>query len=203
MDKAKIRLSSKEAELVKNADWILTKNGILQKVKYILEQLQTELQEFAATNKNLLPAEVMQVPPKISRGEQYRGLPWLILDYPRYFEKDNHFAIRSMFWWGHFFSTTLHLSGNYKKAYAGRLEQHFSGLQEAGMFICVNENEWEHHFDTDNYLPLSEMRMDDWRTHTSNKPFMKLASKYSLDQWDNSSELLLKSFTQIVRWISH
>ena len=56
MDKAKIRLSAKEAELVANADWILTKNHILQKVKSILEGLQLQQQQFLKSHHSLLPA---------------------------------------------------------------------------------------------------------------------------------------------------
>ena len=35
MNTAKIRLSPKEMELVRNADWILTKNHIIQKAKTV------------------------------------------------------------------------------------------------------------------------------------------------------------------------
>jgi hypothetical protein len=51
---------------------------------------------------------------KISRGENYQLLPYIILDYPSYFSRNNIFAVRTMFWWGNFFSITLHLSGDHK-----------------------------------------------------------------------------------------
>jgi len=37
------------------------------------------------------------IAPKISKGENYEGLPWVILDFPRYFDKENVFAIRCFF----------------------------------------------------------------------------------------------------------
>ena len=104
MDKAKITLSAKEAELIANSDWILTKNEIIQKVKFLLADLQLKQQHILNLHPGILPEEVTAIPAKISRGENYLGLPWLILDYPRLFGKEDQFAIRTMFWWGHFFS---------------------------------------------------------------------------------------------------
>ncbi len=44
MDTTKIRLSPEEAALVIRADWILTKNKILQKANHLLGALQTQQQ---------------------------------------------------------------------------------------------------------------------------------------------------------------
>ena len=40
MDTTKIRLSPEEVALINRADWILTKNNILQKVKQLFSNLQ-------------------------------------------------------------------------------------------------------------------------------------------------------------------
>jgi hypothetical protein len=202
MDKAKIRLSPKEAELVANADWILTKNEILQKAKYILENLQAEAQLFLNTNDTLLPAEVMAVPPKISKGENYKGLPYLVLDYPRFFGKNDHLAIRAMFWWGNFFSITLHLSGSYKKMYETRLEDSFTLLKDEFYFIGISNDQWEHHFEKSNYLSLKEMNDTEFKNYISSKEFIKLAKKIPLEQWNNAGDILFTSFCKMVRWMT-
>lgn len=201
MDKAKIRLSPKETELVANPDWILTKNIILQKAKYILQQLQSEQQQFLQRHITMLPPEVIKVSPKISKGENYKGLPYLVLDYPRYFENGNHFAIRSMFWWGNFFSTTLYLSGEYKKRYEKKLESHYSQLKEEAFFIGISSDPWQHHFETDNYLSLRETDARVFKKYMANKDFIKLAKMYPLDQWEDAGELLLTSFSKIITWL--
>ena len=117
MDKAKIRLSQKEAELIINAEFILTKNAILEKVKQLLSGLQEKQQEFMNHHQLFFENDKSMLSPKISKGENYKGLPYLILDYPRIFSASDIFAVRTMFWWGHSFSTTLHLAGNYKKRF--------------------------------------------------------------------------------------
>jgi hypothetical protein len=89
MNPAKIRLSQTEMELVTNADLILTKNLILKKVKWLLENLLVKQQEYVALHAAGLPVKVSGSSPKISKGENYKGLPYLILDYPRLFEQEN------------------------------------------------------------------------------------------------------------------
>ena len=201
MDKAKIRLSPKEAELVSNADWILTKNGILQKAKYILEHLQSEQQQFFRSLEGHLPDEVLKPGPKISKGENYKGLPYLVLDHPRYFEKDNNFAIRSLFWWGNFFSITLHLSGNYKKMYESKIDTSFILMKQEDFFICISPDQWEHHFEINNYLPLDEIDNAQFKKYISDKEFIKLAKKIPLLQWNNAENILFDSFRKIIHML--
>lgn len=203
MDKAKIRLSEKEAELVANADWILTKNQIMQKARYLLEDLQSGQTELLKSYSSLLPAEVLSISPKVSRGENYQGLPYLVLDQPRYFGRNDQFAIRTMFWWGNFFSITLHLSGRYKKMFEGKLIARLDELKEHSFFIGVNEDPWEHHFETSNYLSLRDATGAEFNATISGKEFMKIAKRVSLKQWEEAGEILLTSFDQLMGWLTH
>jgi hypothetical protein len=82
-DHSKIQLSLFEMDLVNNADWILTKNGIIQKAKQLLLDLREKQQAHLQLQSPYIPAEVLKPSPKISKGENYQGLPYLILDFPR------------------------------------------------------------------------------------------------------------------------
>ena len=201
MDKAKIRLSPKEAELVGNAEWILTKNKILQKVKLILEELQVLQRQLLLSAPQLLPAEVIAISPKVAKGENYKGLPYLVLDHPRYFGKEDQFAIRTMFWWGNFFSITLHLSGKYKSRYQGKLHDLFDSLKQHDYFIGVSDDQWEHHFEASNYQSLGDIDEKVFAATMNDKRFIKLAKRVSLKQWDDAGELLFASFSQLVNWL--
>ncbi len=201
MDKAKIQLSPKEAELVVNADWILTKNGIIEKVKLLLAAVQSKEEDYISKHK-LLPVEVTKAPPKISRGENYRGLPYLVLDYPRHFEKNDQMAIRTMFWWGNFFSITLHLSGAYKKHYETVIASVFAQLSEDSFAVAVSDDQWEHHFENTNYALLSSMNKEIFNQHLLSKSFIKLAKKIPLEQWNNAPDELFAAFCKLVNWLS-
>lgn len=202
MDEAKIRLSPKEMDLVKNADWILTKNNILDKVMLLLGELCVEQEKMLEVHRKDLPTEFFEKSAKISKGERYRGLPYLILDYPRVFNKENVFAIRTMFWWGHFFSITLQLSGNYKNVYQKRILKYYDKLKEQQFFIASGENEWEHHFENDYYRSLQDINKEKFEGLILEKPFIKLANNLSLQQWDNMIPLLSKQYGLLLQLIS-
>ena len=117
MDTSKIQLSAEEMQLVSNSAWILTKHRIIEKVYRLFGDCAAEMQVYLAERKALLPGEVFRLPPKISKGEQYEALPYVVLDYPRFFTAEEVFAVRSFFWWGHYFSITLHLKGKFQQQY--------------------------------------------------------------------------------------
>ena len=197
MDFTKIRLSPEEDALVATADWILTKNNVLQKIKQLLLVLQSNQQNLLQP-LNSLPGEVLKSSPKISRGENYKGLPWLVLDYPRYFNKEEVFAIRTLFWWGNFFSITLHLSGSYKAKYQTKIIGSFEALQKEKFSVCINEDQWEHHFETNNYIPVHDLTGSQYNEIIVKRAFIKLAKKIPLEQWNDVEKKLLDIFGQLI-----
>ncbi|MET0466553.1 MAG: hypothetical protein ABW007_25570 [Chitinophagaceae bacterium] len=201
-DFPKIHLSPFEEQLVTDPGWLLTKNAVLEKIKLLLASLQDGQNEILLGMKDLLPAEVLTPAPKISRGENYLGLPWMVLDYPRYFDRDNLFAVRTMFWWGNFFSTTLLLSGRHKAKYCDRIAGEWDLLRNDEFYISHNLSAWDHHFESDNYTPLQEMDELQFRQHLQTHSFIKLAKKISLKNWDTLDISLLANFNRLIKIIS-
>ncbi len=200
-DGTKIQLSALEAELVNNSEWILTKNRIIEKVKYLLQEVQVVQQSVLNDFKNKLPAEVLAIPGKISRGENYKGLPYLILDHPRYFDKENVFAIRTLFWWGNFFSITLHVAGKYRTGIIQGLIKN-DHKRSKDLHYCINETEWDHHFEAGNYRLLSEMDEAELLQHASQSHFIKLSQKIPLTKWDDAVVILPKLFREMIEIVA-
>ena len=195
MDKAKIRLSAKEMELVTNADWILTKNTIIDKTKSLFGDLQHRLTELL---QPVTTGDYKRIPPKISKGENYRGLPYLILDYPRIFEKENIFAVRTMFWWGKFFSITLHMAGSYKKNEEAKCIAAYEAFSQHNFFICINKEQWEHHFDPSNYAAVKNLSPAGWEKIITGNPFIKIANKHPLHHWDDAVNKIAIDFKVLI-----
>lgn len=186
---AKIALSKDELELVTNAQILLTKNGIIQKV-YELFGLLAE--DYRLTANNVFPEPVSAISPKISRGENYLGLPYVMLDYPRYFKKDEVLAIRTLFWWGNFYSITLQLSGSFVKEYHPVLLKAIEeGLLE-GWYINTTNEMWDHHFEETNYTLINSS------TNINDRSSIKVAKKIPLHQWDNALLFLQQNFEKLV-----
>ncbi len=187
-DKAKVSLSGFELQLVTDANIILTKNSIIKKAVDFFGQLSDGYkQEFLLTK---LPAEILLQPAKISKGENYLGLPYVMLDYPRCFGKDDVFAIRTFFWWGNFFSITLHVKGIYKELYQKIIIDAIEQNNLNTAWINKNSAEWEHHLN-DSYLPInSSVQAKSIQENT----VLKIVSKIELKDWDLAEEFLQMHF---------
>jgi hypothetical protein len=183
--------------LVTNAEVILTKNRVVEKTWQLLESVQEQMLQVApilrqAQDRPFSNAHAFAIPPKISRGENYGGLPYLVLDYPRIFQQHATFAIRSFFWWGHFFSSTVQLSGDYKTAALPKLEAAYPTF--SAHHIGINPDPWQHHFETDNYRPVSEMKYGDLKKLLHTQPHVKLATKLPVTDWEQADSFLLDNW---------
>jgi hypothetical protein len=198
MNAAKIQLSAEELSLVQNADWLLTKNTIIEKVFALFGDIAHEVRGHFTAKAGFLPAEVLEPSPKISKGENYKGLPWVMLDYPRFFNRNDTLAIRTMFWWGHFFSVTLHLKGGYKEKFRQQLLNNLPLLKAHAFYLCISGEEWRHEFEEDNYTPLTQLNSSDVERILLANNFCKLSAKISLPQWNQSKALLLDLYETII-----
>ena len=199
MQQTKIHLLPAEMKLVSSPDIILTKNAILQKIKSFFEGVQIKQMEILKDYSSGIPPDLLRISPKISRGENYKGLPWLVLDNPRFFQHNNIFAIRTMFWWGNFFSITLHLSGNNKDYFRERLFANIPILKRNDVYIYNGENEWEHDLDPVAYQKLSTISDEDRDNISARNRFLKLAIKFPIDPLEVIEDKLLKSYEVIVK----
>lgn len=185
----KYTLTKYELELVSNPEVLVTKNIIIKKVYEMFGSLSETYRKQVSS----LPEEFISA--KISRGENYLGLPYVMLDYPRQFGKPDIFAIRTFFWWGNFFSITLLLAGAYQNEYAPKLQKSFSqGLLDK-WFITFSANAWHHQFDDGYYAPITKSN----KYELDKLPFIKVATKISLNNWDEAEEFLLGNFSLIMK----
>jgi hypothetical protein len=182
---ANLQLSPEESALVMDAGWILTKNSVMEKVVGMMAEL-------SEVYKGLWVAGIEPGNAKISRGENYLGLPWVILDYPRIFGREDVLAIRTMFWWGHPFSVTLHLKGRYQALYLPVIERRRVSLAAAGFHVAIGEDEWRHELAADNYAPIGEVR-----DIGASRPFLKLSAAVRLDRYEAAPRLLASLFKEL------
>lgn len=197
-DNSKLILSDGELQLMANTEWILTKRTIIDKVNVLFGNLAGSMKD-KLQQQTHLPANIIASAPKIAKGENYLQLPYLVLDYPRQFEKENFFAVRTMFWWGNFFSCTLQLSGSYKQLYQPALAKHIEAIQNYGWDIGVSKNEWQHHFEKDNYIAANELEQPQIEAILLQQHFIKVAAKFSLHQYKEIDVLLEKTFSDMLQ----
>lgn len=202
MSATKIRLSPKELELFTKDDWILTKNTILKKIEHFLGDVHVQQKKIIDEVQQQLPEEWVRSSAKISKGEYYKELPYRILDFPKVFTPKAILAIRTMFWWGHYFSVTLHLSGAYKNQFTPSIQKAYPLLARHHFFLCVNDDQWEHHFAEGNYKSIHQLSEKTFIDTMAQKDFCKIACRIPLQELDTTATFLLSQFKLIVEIVT-
>lgn len=187
------QLSPSEQSLVENREWLLTKHKIIGKVYEMFGNLIVNYVSILSEYPELFPEEVIQISPKIYKGEMYRQLPYVMLDLPRFFHKKNVFAIRSFFWWGNSFSIHLVLGGIYKERFQNAIQKNIKEGRLIQWYSGVQEEPWQHHFEEDNYLPV------DGNTNIQMGNYLKLGIHLPLNEWNNAPEFFGRSYRELMK----
>lgn len=193
--------SKKELDYLQDTDFLLTKQQITTKVYGLLETTQESLKAVSDSLDFAFPAGVDHIRGKISKGEQYRQLPYLVLDFPKLFSRADVFAFRTMFWWGNEFSCTMLLAEASWNKYRANIAQSVPSLG-ADWYIGVHQTPWEHHFGEDNYLPLASFSPKALQQHLQKMPFLKLSCKLSLNQWQQLPAFASERFMEVMGLLS-
>jgi hypothetical protein len=129
MQNKRIIFTSYENSIMQDAEFLLSKRVVNAKIEEIWLLLKAEIQPLCDAflqNKNISGSFG---PYKISKGENYKGLPYTVLDYPRHYSKTDIFAYRAMFWWGHGYIFTMLLQGKYLDSFRQNIIDNYSILK--------------------------------------------------------------------------
>jgi hypothetical protein len=195
---AVMQLTPEEYSIVNSSRFLLVKADIIGKVKAEFEALQAAYASIAEAENIVLP---ISAPPKISRGENYKGLPYLVLDYPAVFDKENILAFRTMFWWGNFFSITLHLQGIYKEQYVKNIELKLRDNKLEELYLSCNQTAWEYHYEFDNYRLVNCMSDEQITSVLNQSNFIKLSAKSELSAYEQLQPLMQEWFKMLAGFI--
>ena len=181
-----------DLDVLCNTDFLLRKSKLIDQLRELLAKTRLALQHEIKLKPAILPGEVDLNHGKISRGENYEHLPYLVLDFPAFFDKQNIFAFRTMFWWGHFFSFTWHLQGKYWMQYRTEFASRFETLP-SDLFICVNDTPWSYHYRSDNYVSLHKVT----RQEIMEFPFLKISRKIPIEAWNQVPQTAVQGWQEL------
>ena len=173
-----------------NAEILLTKNRVMEKLSVFLGEIGNTSTTIFSAESIMLPVSTPWKSPKISRGENYHGLPYLVLDYPRFFSRDDVFAIRTMFWWGNYFSITIHLKGIFCKHFTPGIIENLDALSMNQFLVNTSGSEWNHAIG-DEYALISEFGKERIGQKCSDDNLLKIAIKIPLQDLDRTGKLVI------------
>ena len=190
-------LTQQEAKLVCDSEILHLKSSALEKIFRELSETLNILRKETVMYSEALPTEVLEFTGKVSRGENYQGLPYQVLDYPASFSLEDIFAYRTMFWWGNFYSCTLHLQGKYLYQYMPNIENNFNWIQKSGLFLSCGKTPWRYEYEENNYKRATEVPRESLR----GRSFLKISKSFSLDELDNLKENSFSTFKLLMNII--
>jgi hypothetical protein len=184
-------ITPEELETILNTDFFVKKESALLKISDCFAGLRDRLSQLAGQNKAFFPPGAVETVGKISRGERYCSLPYLVLDYPAVFARGGSFAFRTIFLWGRYFSFTVLISGEYYSKYRSRLPA-INLLSGKDFYLFTGADPYEHHFEEGNYQPVDKpaLQADSFK----NRDFFKLARKLDLERSGEMQEYGVETY---------
>ncbi|HOS49302.1 MAG TPA: hypothetical protein PLG57_11725 [Bacteroidia bacterium] len=149
------------------------------RVQALLEACSAEIR---AALEPLFPEDspLLKSAAKTTRGNNFLGYPWTIIDFPRKFESEGFMALRILCLRGHCFSITLHLSGETFKYYADRILSRKDEIP-SNYFISTNADEWMHIIDEKNYRNMNNPDID-FEKELETTSYLKIAHKIPFEE---------------------
>ncbi len=184
-----------EQELLEDASIFYHKASITQKVIQLLNQAKSQIQLTSVHSNFPYPENMDTQLGKISKGENYQGLPYLMLDFPRLFKSNEIFAFRTFFWWGNYCLSILHLSGAQLDLYRSKLVLQYEYLKQIPIYISAENEEWHHALDDNHYKLVSDLTHEEYTNLIENQLFIKLVQKMSLSQLEYLPNFVEQSYT--------
>lgn len=186
-------LSTHELKLLHDRDFLLAKLNIDTKITDLLIAHQREMKDFFLKFKANLPVQLSYTVSKVNKGQNLKGLPYWVIDFPSAFDSDNIFTYRTIVWWGHHISFHLILKGYH----FNNVECDFSRLRNKSIFYSINDSPWEVEFEPNNLILVDSLSSSIIKKHRTNA-FLKLSAKFSLCRIDELTTLSKSTFGTVL-----
>ena len=191
---SKPEFTERELSYLADTDFLLAKKKVIDKVIQHFRFCSTSIDKEIRKDNFIFNPEYLKPYPKISRGENYRGLPYVVLDNPRYYTHEVIFSYRILFWWGHFISFSLHMEGPEAFQTLENLIENRDNYSGESIFFCVGRTPWEYHFEEDNYVELKFLSDNEILSQWEKNGFLKISKKATLDEWPLLNDLAIRNF---------
>lgn len=156
-----VSLNKKQLRLIKNTSFFEEKRAVIEEIEIIMALICEDLKELYANKAKKVSIAPEKIASKITRGENLKGLPYLILDFPQQFSKTEIFSFRLLFWWGNGFTLFLHLKNDQLEPIKELMLKEMETLTKEGFYISTSGNEWEHEYLAPNYRKIDDYKADE------------------------------------------
>ncbi|MEQ8623997.1 MAG: hypothetical protein RJQ00_04055 [Vicingaceae bacterium] len=175
---------------------LLNDSKIIERKNRVLKQIELQFKKLG--NNTLINHQSLNAfssTPKVSKGENFEGYPFRVLDYPRVFTTNDVFAFRTLIWWGNIISFTLHLKGKYLITHFSKLKQLLS-TSELPLYYSNSGNEWSQNPNDKNFKLLGTETLA--QLNPKEIDFLKIVQVKPLDKINQLNELYQLFLNQLI-----
>ncbi len=188
-----------ELTYLQDTDFLKTKKLIIKRIIALFEHIQVDTLHLINRQNLMLPEGVSPKSGKVTRGENYKDLPFVVLDCPRFFDKNSIFAFRSIFWWGNYLSNHFLIKGHYLDRYRDRFLHSWPLIKGEELYLDLSEDPWNHDLTDSTFIEFSTLSQDEFNEKLKHLDFLKLVWRYELSQWKEFHQASLENFLIISR----
>jgi hypothetical protein len=175
------RFTPEEMRMILNTDFFPAKAGIIRKFQdefmSLRDRLRTESQKELSGSG---PRGCDWITGQLVKGERFQDFPYVYLDFPKFFSKDEMFTFRSFFWWGHALFFCWFLSGPRLEAYKERLLAGHDALSRPMIFLSIADSPWEWSLEKSHAAFLNQTTHEHLKEILKHRFFLKIGCSLPL-----------------------
>jgi len=175
------RFTPDEMRMICDTDFFPAKAEIIQKFHEEFMKLRDQLRvEFKKTLLSLAPTGTDFETGQLVKGERFHDFPYVYLDFPKFFSKEEMFTFRSFFWWGHSLIFCWFLSGTRLDQYQKSLRACYATLSHEGVFLSTADTPWEWGLEKPHAVFLDQIGKEHLEEILAERSFLKLGCSIPL-----------------------
>jgi len=194
-----LSFSPEEADCVADTDFFRTKAQISFKIRRILEELHGRIKSELVGHELIAPPSFNPDAVQFVKGEHLEDFPYQYLDFPRHYTREEKFAFRSLFWWGHHMVFALILEGSNIRRYKENIMNRFTDIAGNQICLCLSSSLWEWKAGPGYTMELTHDRKSQTAAVLANRSFVKLARFIPMTDPIVQSGLLVQTGQEVFR----
>jgi len=185
-------LNDNQKTFINDKQNFILKGEVDARINQLLYSFQEELSSLLETNQYQLPAKIGKTPFKVSKGNNHKGFPFQVIDYPSSLGQTNVYSFRSVIWYANFFSFNLLLKGEPKLNY----ERLLGRLTDKGYTLSWKGDIWETEIRDDQSIEIKTQTLNQVSSIYRCNEAVKIFIAYNLNQIDDFERLGVESFKE-------
>lgn len=177
-----LHLTPEEEAVFQDLAYFYHREAIEAKLKTYFQELQTSLKAVLSAYQEHLPPQVLATNCKYSRGENYQGAPYRVLDCPNLLDKDNQFAFRCVLLWGRGWGAHLLLGGPVADAIRRGIVHHLQYELHANCYLSRADTPWAMTAEEDQAVRSFDIEVDEVDAINRSRSFLKLSRYWALEE---------------------